>query len=87
MRFWKVQKLAVLPDLGGVLQSSEHRFAGERLARLVDGSKRRIVPERVAVDEFFAAERQTENALAKQTDAKSTLFFGARLVIPQRRST
>ncbi len=57
----------VLADLAGVLQPIERRLAGERAARLVEhGGERRIVAQRVVVDQVLVAERDAEDALAQQ---------------------
>ena len=59
----------VLADLACMLQPVERRLARELPARLVEhGGERRIVAQRVVIDQILIAERKAEDPLAQQID-------------------
>ncbi len=57
----------VTADLARMLEPIERRLAGEPVTGLVEhGGKRRIIAQRIVVDQVLVPERDAENALAQQ---------------------
>src|SRR5450631_4271032 len=57
----------VLADLVGMLQPVQRRLPGQTATRLVEhGSERWIVPQLIVIDQVLVAEREAEDALAKE---------------------